>query len=88
MDSSINNTQKFYTIIEVANKLGLDNRTIIRMCEQGKFKGAYPVAGNRDWRIPEENFITTKKDDETAEIALQQINKKSKQAGDVDEFDL
>ncbi|WP_193063735.1 hypothetical protein [Oceanobacillus oncorhynchi] len=67
-------------------KKGLDDRTIKRMCEQAKFKGAFRVKGNGDWRIPEENFITSKKDDETAKIALQQIDKKNKQAGDVDKF--
>lgn len=58
------------------------------MCEQGKFKGAFRVKGNGNWKIPEENFITSKKDDETAKITLQQIDKKNKHSGDVDEFDL
>ncbi|MFD1447951.1 helix-turn-helix domain-containing protein [Oceanobacillus profundus] len=88
MDSSDDKSQEVCTIIEAANKLGLDDRTIKRMCEQGKFKGAFRVKGNGDWRIPEENFITSKKDDETAEIALEQIDKKNKQVVDIDEFNL
>jgi len=88
MNSSTDKSQVFYTIVEAANKLGLDNRTVRLMCEQGKFKGAYRVEDNGDWRIPEENFITSKKNDEIAEITLQRIDKKNKQAGDIDEFNL
>lgn len=79
----------YYTTSEAAEKLGLSDQTIRRMCENGRLKGVYRSGGkNGHWRIPEENFITTRKQDQEAEAILKQIDKKNKEAGDVDEFDL
>lgn len=86
MRSSIDKSQEFYTTIEAAKKLGLSNKVIMRMCDQGKFKGASRVDGH--WRIPKVNFITSKEQDGTGEITLKNINNKNKEAGEVDEFDL
>mgnify|MGYP001306822329 CR=1 FL=1 len=79
----------YYKINEVAKKLGLEEQTIKSMCETGKFRGAYRLDGEKgDWRIPKDNFITTKEQDEKAKIILQQIDCKNKQFKDVDEFNL
>lgn len=77
----------FYTTSEAAHKLGLSDQTIRRMCESGKLKGAYRSEGGH-WRIPEENFITTRKQDINANEILEYLDKKNQEVGDVDEFDL
>lgn len=77
----------FYSTSEVAYKLGLSDQTIRRMCESGKLKGAYRSYGGH-WRIPEENFITTKEQDIKANEILEHLDKKNQEMGDVDEFDL
>lgn len=78
----------YYTTSEAAKNLGLSKRIIIRLCEQGKFKGARQVGANGHWRIPEENFIIKREQYEATEKKLRQIDKKNEKAGDVDEFDL
>ncbi|MFZ3588888.1 helix-turn-helix domain-containing protein [Bacillus sp. DJP31] len=77
----------YYTPNEVARKLGLSDQTIRRMCENGRFEGAYKTDGGH-WKIPQDGFITTQEQDQHAESILKQIDKKNKEAGDVDEFDL
>lgn len=56
-------------------------------CVKMKFKGAYRSEGGH-WRIPEDNFITSKKQDKKIDELFEQIDRKNKEAGDVDEFDL
>lgn len=77
----------FYTPKEVAGKLGLSDQTIRRMCDKGKFKGAYQTDGGH-WKIPKDAFITTPEQDKRAETVLQRIDSINKEAGDVDEFNL
>jgi excisionase family DNA binding protein len=77
----------YYTTTEVAKKLGLSDQTIRRMCEKGKFPGAYKTDGGH-WRIPQEIFITTSEQDERTEEVLKRIDIKNQKAGYVDEFDL
>jgi excisionase family DNA binding protein len=77
----------FYKPSEVAEKLGLSDQTIRRMCDQGKFPGAYQTDGGH-WRIPQDAFITTREQDERAKEVLHQIDIKNMEVGDVDEFDL
>ncbi|TFJ92538.1 helix-turn-helix domain-containing protein [Lentibacillus salicampi] len=79
--------QQFYTTSEAARKLGLSDQTIRRMCENGKFEGAYRSGGGH-WRIPEDNFITSKQQDKIVDELFEQIDRKNKEAGDVDKFDL
>ena len=87
-DNKANPTEKaYYTTTEVAKKLGLSDQTIRNMCEQERFKGAYRSNGGH-WRIPTDNFITSREQDERAEKILQKIDQKNKEVGDVDEFDL
>lgn len=86
------NTQKesnhpYYTTREAAHKLGLSDQTIRRMCENERFKGAYRSEGGH-WRIPEENFITSKEQDKRIDELFEQIDKRNGEAGDVDEFNL
>jgi hypothetical protein len=57
------------------------------MCEKGKFPGAFKTNGGH-WRIPEDRFITTRDQDERAEIVLERIDKKSNEYGAADEFNL
>ncbi|EPZ38856.1 helix-turn-helix domain-containing protein [Anoxybacillus ayderensis] len=77
----------YYTTTEVAKKLGLSDQTIRRMCETGKFPGAYKTDGGH-WRIPQDIFVTTPEQDDRAEQILHQIDRKNQEAGDVDEFNL
>ncbi|MEC5424302.1 helix-turn-helix domain-containing protein [Virgibacillus sp. C22-A2] len=91
MGSIANEGQKegrYYTLSEAARKLGLSDQTIRLMCERGKFKGARLIGRNGQWRIPNENFITKREQDEDAENILRQIEKRNEKAGDIDEFDL
>lgn len=81
--------RRYYTQNEVANKLGLSEQIITRMCEHGKFNGAKSIEGKSgQWLIPKENFVTTNEQDDIAENVLQTIDIKNKKTGDVDEFDL
>lgn len=78
---------QYYTPNEVAKKLGLSDQTIRRMCEKGKFRGAYKTDGGH-WKIPEDNFITSREQDSRAEEVFRHIERKNSELGDVDEFDL
>lgn len=77
----------FYSPSEAAEKIGLSDQTIRRMCEKGKFAGAYKTNGGH-WRIPKENFITTDEQDKRAKAFFERIDIKNQKAGNVDEFDL
>jgi DNA-binding transcriptional regulator LsrR (DeoR family) len=45
--------RRYYTQSEVANKLGLSEQIITRMCEQRKFNGAKSIEGKSgQWLIP------------------------------------
>lgn len=77
----------YYKPNEVAKKLGLSDQTIRRMCEKGKFKEAFRTEGGH-WRIPEDNFITSPKQDKQAKEFFEHIDRKNGEVGDVDEFDL
>ncbi|QQK80458.1 helix-turn-helix domain-containing protein [Salicibibacter cibi] len=77
----------YYTPNEAAKKIGLSDQTIRRMCENKKFPRAYKTQGGH-WRIPQDYFVTTSEQDETAESLLERIDHKNREVGDVDEFDL
>ncbi|WP_245686881.1 helix-turn-helix transcriptional regulator [Tenuibacillus multivorans] len=80
-------TTSFYTPKEVSKKMGLSDQTIRRMCEKGKFPGAYQTGGGH-WKIPHNAFITTPEQDQKADELFEQINAINEKAGDADEFDL
>lgn len=80
-------TKPFYTPKEVGKKLGLSDQTIRRLCEKGKLAEAFQTEGGH-WRIPRDAFITTSKQDEQAETIIQRIDRKNRQKGDADEFNL
>lgn len=46
------------------------------MCVDGKFHNTYRTEDG-EWLIPEDNFVTTKEQDEKAEDILQQIDRKN-----------
>ena len=77
----------YYTPKEVAKRLGVSDQTVRRMCDRGKFPGAYQTDGGH-WKIPKDVLITTEEQDRKAEQLFQQIDAKNKEVGDVDEFDL
>ncbi|QHS23773.1 helix-turn-helix domain-containing protein [Virgibacillus sp. MSP4-1] len=77
----------YYTPKEVSKKLGISDQTVRRMCDRGKFPGAYQTDGGH-WKIPKEDFITTEEQDKKADEILRQIDVVNEEAGDVDEFDL
>lgn len=72
---------------EVAEKLGLTENTIRSMCHKQMFRGAYQTESG-DWLIPEDNFITNKAQDKIAHELFEQLDKKNKNTGDIDEFNL
>lgn len=78
---------RYYTPNEVGKKLGLSDQTIRRMCEKGRFEGAYKTEGGH-WKVPEDIFITTREQDRRGDQVLQHIDGKNSEVGDVDEFDL
>lgn len=78
---------QYYKPNEVAKRLGLSDQTIRRMCENGKFKEAFKTDGGH-WRIPEDDFVATRKQDRKAEQVLEHIDMKNNEVGDIDEFDL
>ncbi|MBO8155081.1 MAG: helix-turn-helix domain-containing protein [Bacillaceae bacterium] len=77
----------YYTPKEVSKKLGVSDQTVRRMCDRGRFPGAYQTDGGH-WRIPKDSLVTTEAQDRKAEEVLQNIDAVNKEAGDVDEFDL
>lgn len=79
--------KNYYTTTEVAEKLGLSDQTIRRMCDKGKFKGAYKTEGGH-WRIPDHAFITSSDQDKKAEEIFSRIDAKNREMGDINEFDL
>ncbi|WP_018933208.1 helix-turn-helix domain-containing protein [Gracilibacillus lacisalsi] len=81
------NESLYYKPKEIAKRLGISDQTVRRMCERGKFPGAYQTDGGH-WKIPKDVLITTEKQDKKAEQLFQQIDTKNKEAGAVDEFDL
>lgn len=65
-----------WSVDEVCKKLGLDRQIVQKICEYGKFRNTY-LTEDGDWKIPEDNFVTTKEQkDEKAEEILQQIDRK------------
>jgi excisionase family DNA binding protein len=66
----------FYKPKEVAKRLGVSDQTVRRMCERGKFPGAYQTDGGH-WKIPKDAFITTEEQDQKAEQLFQQIDAKN-----------
>lgn len=81
------NTKNLYSISEVARKIVVNEQTVLLMCENGHFEGAYRIE-NGEWKIPEDNFITTRKQDILAEKALKIIDKKNTNTDPLDEFDI
>lgn len=69
----------YLSVKDVSNKLGLDQPTVQKMCEKGKFHNAYQT-DNGDWLISEDNFVTTKEQDEKADEILRQIDIKNNEA--------
>jgi excisionase family DNA binding protein len=87
MEVGIMSEKSYYTPREAAKKLGVSDQTVRRMCQAGRFKGAYQTDGGH-WKIPKDNFITTDEQDERIEKMFNKLDKKNKEAGDVDEFEL
>jgi len=71
----------YYSTTEAAEKLGLSDQTIRRMCDKVKFKGAYKTEGGH-WRIPENTFITspskTKKPKKSSGGLMQKTKRRGK----------
>ncbi|MGG1689439.1 hypothetical protein ABDH65_05235 [Heyndrickxia ginsengihumi] len=65
-----------YTIDEISKKLGLNQQIVRSMCEKGRFRDAYQNK-HGEWQIPEDNFITTREQDEKAEKILRHIDRKN-----------
>ncbi|MCD7034599.1 helix-turn-helix domain-containing protein [Metabacillus sp. GX 13764] len=67
--------------------LGVSDQTIRRMCEKGKFPGAYKTDGGH-WKIPSSHFKITKAQASQIELDIKDIRKKAIEGGEVDEFDV
>lgn len=81
------NENSFFSPSKAAKKIGLSDQTIRRMCEKGKFTGAYKTDGGH-WRIPKSNFVTTDEQDNRAKNFFDRIDIKNQEFGNEDEFDL
>lgn len=79
--------ENFYSPNEVARKIGLSDQTVRRMCENGKFPGAYKTSGGH-WKIPEKLFISTRDQDKNAELVFERIDIRNRKYGDIDEYHL
>lgn len=54
--SIMSNEEKRYTTAEVAKILGLTGRQVLRLCKEGRIKGAYqgdPTNHRSPWVIPQ-----------------------------------
>ncbi len=54
--SNMSNREKQYTTAEVAEIIGLTGRQVLRLCKQGRPKGAYqgdPTNSRSPWIIPQ-----------------------------------
>jgi len=80
-------TRSHFTPSEVSKRLGVSDQTVRRMCDKGKFPGAFQTDGGH-WKIPKHALVTTQEEDQRAEQLFQHIDAKNKNAGGVDEFDL
>lgn len=70
--------KSYLTVNVVSKKLGLESHTVQNMCKKGMFKDAYQTEGGI-WLVPEDNFVTTRKQDEKAEEILQHIDRKNQE---------
>lgn len=78
---------KAYTTTEAAEIINVSDQTIRRMCEKGKFPDAYKTDGGH-WRVPRKYFRVTLEQAREADEFLKELDKKNKEAGEVDEFNL
>lgn len=76
-----------YTTEQAAKIMGVSSQTIRRWCDQGYFPGAFQTNGGH-WRIPRSHFKVTFEKAIEADEAMKEIDRKSHEAGDVDEFNL
>lgn len=76
----------FYNIEDVALLLGLPENTVIRMAEQGRFKGSIKIEGS--WKIPQENFVVGKEHIQKEKRLFEKLDDKNSKFPDVDEFNL
>lgn len=44
---------QYLSVKEVANKLNLNYKTVVRMCKEGKIEATKPFGNRAGWRIPE-----------------------------------
>lgn len=86
-ESDQESDEGYYSTGEVAQRLGISNVSVRRLCESGRFPGAIQTRG-RHWRIPTSHFRTTAKQDLRAEKLLKRLDQKGKEAADINEFDL
>ncbi len=75
----------YLTLAEVCKKLGLDRKKVQNMCEKGRFRDAYQDEYGK-WQIPNDNFVTTREQDEKAAKILQHLDRKNN--GEKDESDI
>jgi excisionase family DNA binding protein len=78
---------EYFSPKQVGEKLGISDQTVRRMCDKGKFPEAIKTIGGH-WRIPRNYFTTTKDQDLKAETIMKEIDKKNREVGDADEFNL
>lgn len=77
----------FYTTEDVAKIQNVSSQTVRRWCERGYYPGAFQTRGGH-WRIPSKHFKTTPDKAEHSRKIMGEIDNKSAEAGEVDEFDL
>jgi excisionase family DNA binding protein len=80
---------KVYTTTEAAEMIHVSDQTIRRMCEKGKFPGAYKTDGGH-WRVPSKYFKITPEEARIREEGMASIDRKTKEmvGKDIDEFNV
>ncbi|WP_025729691.1 helix-turn-helix domain-containing protein [Heyndrickxia ginsengihumi] len=76
---------QFYSVEEVARKLGLSITTVKNMSEKGRFKGAFQT-NDGEWLIPVDIFITSPEQDEKAHKILKHLDEKNRKVDNKIEF--
>ncbi|WP_054029167.1 helix-turn-helix domain-containing protein [Bacillus sp. FJAT-28004] len=71
---------KYCTTSQAAERLGIHVQSVRRLCEAGRFRGAYQTDGGH-WRIPNTAFRTTEEQDKQAKETLERLDRITAERG-------
>jgi excisionase family DNA binding protein len=81
---------EIYSTSEASEILGVSDQTIRRMCEAGRFPGAYRIGDRGNWKIPKKHFKITLEEARRGKQQMHPVDEKTRHVmGDsTDEFDI